>query len=233
MIALCYGITYIWGTVGIILICKYLPRWWGVDAKAAAKEYEAASACPTSTTPGSPATARSGCAPTAWRTRQTRRQDASRELRAKRHPQYRDRRTCVRGGASCWAPAPTLGHCATGDIIALGRTARGPDRANMGLHRPGGAGPQGARTSRSTRPRSWSPTRSCDGRRSRSSATRTSPARSSCSASSAAACRSRSGPTREAAALRRAVRRRPQERRGQGRRACSAGSRGPARRPTC
>lgn len=40
MIALSYGITYIWGTVGIILICKYLPRWWGVDARAAAKEYE-------------------------------------------------------------------------------------------------------------------------------------------------------------------------------------------------
>lgn len=40
MIALSYGITYIWGTVGIILICKYLPRWWGVDAKAAAIEYE-------------------------------------------------------------------------------------------------------------------------------------------------------------------------------------------------
>lgn len=41
MIALSYGITYIWGTVGIILICKYLPRWWGLDAKAAAKKYEA------------------------------------------------------------------------------------------------------------------------------------------------------------------------------------------------
>src|SRR6478672_3532461 len=40
MIALSYGITYIWGTVGIILICKYLPRWWGVDARAAAKQYE-------------------------------------------------------------------------------------------------------------------------------------------------------------------------------------------------
>ncbi len=40
MIALSYGISYIWGTVGIILICKYLPRWWGVDAKAAADEYE-------------------------------------------------------------------------------------------------------------------------------------------------------------------------------------------------
>ncbi|MBK6008519.1 transporter [Ramlibacter ginsenosidimutans] len=40
MIALSYGISYIWGTVGIILICKYLPKWWGVDAKAAALEYE-------------------------------------------------------------------------------------------------------------------------------------------------------------------------------------------------
>jgi putative transport protein len=40
MIALSYGISYIWGTVGIILICKYLPKWWGVDAKAAAIEYE-------------------------------------------------------------------------------------------------------------------------------------------------------------------------------------------------
>jgi putative transport protein len=40
MIALSYGITYIWGTVGIILICKYLPRWWGVDARAAARQYE-------------------------------------------------------------------------------------------------------------------------------------------------------------------------------------------------
>jgi putative transport protein len=40
MIALSYGVTYIWGTVGIILICKYLPRWWGVDARAAARKYE-------------------------------------------------------------------------------------------------------------------------------------------------------------------------------------------------
>ena len=40
MIALAYGVTYIWGTVGIILICKYLPKWWGVDARAAAKKYE-------------------------------------------------------------------------------------------------------------------------------------------------------------------------------------------------
>lgn len=46
MIALSYGITYIWGTVGIILMCKYLPRIWGVDAKAAAKEFEASHGVP-------------------------------------------------------------------------------------------------------------------------------------------------------------------------------------------
>jgi putative transport protein len=40
MIAICYGLTYLWGTVGIILICKYLPRWWGLDARAAAQQYE-------------------------------------------------------------------------------------------------------------------------------------------------------------------------------------------------
>lgn len=40
MIALSYGITYIWGTVGIILIVKYLPTIWGVDARAAAQTYE-------------------------------------------------------------------------------------------------------------------------------------------------------------------------------------------------
>jgi putative transport protein len=46
MIALSYGLTYIWGTVGIILICKYLPKWWGIDAKAEAKKYEEANGVP-------------------------------------------------------------------------------------------------------------------------------------------------------------------------------------------
>ncbi|WP_269933392.1 aspartate:alanine exchanger family transporter [Aminobacter sp. HY435] len=40
MIALSYGITYIWGTVGIVMLCKYLPRWWGLDARVEAKRYE-------------------------------------------------------------------------------------------------------------------------------------------------------------------------------------------------
>ena len=46
IIALSYGLTYIWGTVGIILICKYLPRVWGLDARAAAKQYEEANGVP-------------------------------------------------------------------------------------------------------------------------------------------------------------------------------------------
>lgn len=40
MIALSYGITYIWGTVGIILIVKYLPSFWGINAQDAARAYE-------------------------------------------------------------------------------------------------------------------------------------------------------------------------------------------------
>jgi putative transport protein len=52
MIALSYGITYIWGTVGIILITKYLPRWWGVDARAAARAYEKEHGVASGDTPG-------------------------------------------------------------------------------------------------------------------------------------------------------------------------------------
>lgn len=40
MIALSYGITYVWGTIGIVLITKYLPKWWGIDARKAAADYE-------------------------------------------------------------------------------------------------------------------------------------------------------------------------------------------------
>jgi putative transport protein len=38
---LSYGVTYVWGTVGIILIVKYLPQIFRVDAVAAARAYEA------------------------------------------------------------------------------------------------------------------------------------------------------------------------------------------------
>src|SRR5690606_5699938 len=44
--ALGYGVSFIWGTVGIILICEYLAKWRGVDAKKAAKEYEEKFAVP-------------------------------------------------------------------------------------------------------------------------------------------------------------------------------------------
>ena len=40
MIAVAYGLTYIWGALGLIVIGKWLPRWWDVDAKAEAKRYE-------------------------------------------------------------------------------------------------------------------------------------------------------------------------------------------------
>jgi putative transport protein len=40
MIALSYGLTYFWGLAGIFLVCKFLPRWWGVDIGAEAKRYE-------------------------------------------------------------------------------------------------------------------------------------------------------------------------------------------------
>ena len=46
MIALCFGLTYLWGTVGIVLVCRYLPRWWGVDPRAEARKYEEVNGVP-------------------------------------------------------------------------------------------------------------------------------------------------------------------------------------------
>jgi putative transport protein len=40
MIALSYGVTYIYGTAGILLLGKYLPKWWGVDVGVAARAVE-------------------------------------------------------------------------------------------------------------------------------------------------------------------------------------------------
>lgn len=42
MIALGCAVSCIWGAIGMTLICKYLPHWWRVDVKRAAKEYEKA-----------------------------------------------------------------------------------------------------------------------------------------------------------------------------------------------
>ena len=115
MIALSYGITYIWGTVGIILITKYLPTWWGIDAKAAAKEYEKEHGVASGDSP-----ALSGWTPgglrayrlenEAWVGRTM--QDLVRE-----HPEYRFV-NLVRGGEAL-GPLESE-RLQSGDVIALG-----------------------------------------------------------------------------------------------------------------
>jgi putative transport protein len=136
MIALGYGITYIWGTVGIILICKYLPRWWGVDAKKAAKEYEEKFGVPNLDDAGL-----SGYRPAglrAYRVENT--QTAGKTIAGLRreYPQYRILNV-VRGGESVGAsPDITL---QKGDVVALG--GRLEDlTANMGLLGPEVADPK-------------------------------------------------------------------------------------------
>jgi putative transport protein len=136
MIALGYGITYIWGTVGIILVCKYLPRWWGVDAKKAAKEYEAKFGVPNLDDAGL-----SGYRPAglrAYRVENT--QTAGKTIAGLRreYPQYRILNV-MRGGESLGAsPDITL---QKGDVVALG--GRLEDlTANMGLLGPEVADPK-------------------------------------------------------------------------------------------
>ncbi|MGH7795071.1 MAG: aspartate:alanine exchanger family transporter [Candidatus Binatia bacterium] len=127
MIALGYGITYIWGTVGIILVCKYLPRWWGVDAKQAAKEYEEQFGVPNLDDTGL-----SGYRPAGLRAyRVENPQSAGKTIAGLRreYPQYRILNV-VRGGEPLGAsPDITL---QKGDVVALG--GRLEDlTANMGL----------------------------------------------------------------------------------------------------
>ena len=40
MIGLSYALTCLWGALGILLACKYLPSWWGVDVRAEARKHE-------------------------------------------------------------------------------------------------------------------------------------------------------------------------------------------------
>jgi putative transport protein len=136
MIALGYGITYIWGTVGIILVCKYLPRWWGVDAQQAAKEYETQFGVPNLDDTGL-----SGYRPAglrAYRVENT--QTAGKTIAGLRreYPQYRVLNV-VRGGEPLGAsPDITL---QKGDVVALG--GRLEDlTANMGLLGPEVADPK-------------------------------------------------------------------------------------------
>src|SRR5688500_5046322 len=115
MIALSYGLTYIWGTVGIILICKYLPRWWGVDAKAAAKKYEEEKGVPNVDDAGL-----TGYRPLAVRAyRLTNNELAGQPVRnfAQKHPQY-NVLNVVRGEQRLGA-ADDLG-LQKGDVIPLG-----------------------------------------------------------------------------------------------------------------
>jgi putative transport protein len=136
MIALGYGITYIWGTVGIILVCKYLPRWWGVDAKKAAKEYEEKFGVPNLDDAGL-----SGYRPAGLRAyRVENPQTAGKTISSFRreYPQYRILNV-VRAGESLGAsPDITL---QKGDFVALG--GRLEDlTANMGLLGPEVADPK-------------------------------------------------------------------------------------------
>jgi putative transport protein len=130
MIALGYGITYIWGTVGIILICKYLPKWWGVDAKKAAKEYEQKFGVPNLDDVGL-----SGYRPGGLRAyRLENKQTAGKTIAQFRqsYPQYRIV-NIVRGGEALGASPDLL--MQVGDVIALG--GRLEDlTANMGLLGP-------------------------------------------------------------------------------------------------
>lgn len=115
MIALSYGLTYIWGTVGIILICKYLPRWWGLDARKAAAEYEAEHGVPNVDDAGL-----TGYRPLALRAyRLTNKAVVGSTIQqfAQKYPQYKIVNV-ARGDQSLGATDSVL--LADGDIIVLG-----------------------------------------------------------------------------------------------------------------
>ncbi len=115
MIALGYGISYIWGTVGIILICKYLPKWWGVDARQAAKEYEEQFGVPNLDDIGL-----TGYRPAGLRAyRLENPQTAGKTIAGfrKEHPEYRVLNV-VRGGTALGADPGLVFE--KGDVIALG-----------------------------------------------------------------------------------------------------------------
>jgi putative transport protein len=130
MIALSYGLTYIWGTVGIILICKYLPRWWGIDARAAAKKYEEENGVPNVDDAGL-----TGYRPLALRAyRLTNNEIAGQTVRQflQKYPQYKVVNV-ARGDERLGAPDELV--LQRGDLIALGgRLEQLTD--NMGLIGP-------------------------------------------------------------------------------------------------
>jgi putative transport protein len=130
MIALSYGLTYIWGTVGIILICKYLPRWWGIDAKAAAKKYEEEFGVPNVDDAGL-----TGYRPLALRAyKLTNKEVAGWTVRQflKKYPQYKVMNV-VRGKEPLGGPDDLVFQL--GDVIALGGRLE-EITENMGLIGP-------------------------------------------------------------------------------------------------
>jgi putative transport protein len=127
MIALGYGITYIWGTVGIILICKYLPKWWGVDARKAAQKYEEEHGVPNLDDAGI-----TGYRPAGLRAyRLENKQTAGKTIAQFRqgYPQYRILNV-VRGGEVLGASADLV--MQLNDVVALGGKMEDLT-ANMGL----------------------------------------------------------------------------------------------------
>ncbi len=126
MIALSYGVTYIWGTIGIILICKYLPRWWGVDAKAAAAEYERENGVQNVDDTGL-----TGYRPLGLRSYEVAANAANQSIASFRasHPQYRVVNV-VRANTAL-EPSPDLVFQA-GDVVALGGRLQDLTE-NMGL----------------------------------------------------------------------------------------------------
>ena len=146
MIALSYGITYIWGTVGIILISKYLPKWWGVDAKAAARDYEKEHGVASGDMPALSGWTAGGLRAyrlenDAWvgKTRCT--------ISCSEHPEYRVRQSGAgRHGARRRRRTTPLKQ---GDVDRARRQARGHDRED-GPDRPRGLRPRRAR--RAARP---------------------------------------------------------------------------------
>ncbi len=148
MIALGYGVTYIWGTVGIILICKYLPRWWGVDARKAAKEYELAHGV--KNVDDAALTGYRGGGLRAYRLENTATAGQSIGQFRGKYPQYRI--VNVRRGEENLGADPGLA-LQVGDVVALGGRL-GDLTENPGCSAPKSTIRRHCRC-RWTRPRSW------------------------------------------------------------------------------
>jgi putative transport protein len=130
MIALSYGITYVWGTVGIVLITKYLPTWWGLDARAAARAYERENGVASGDAPALSGWATSGLR--AYRLENPAWVGRTMDEMLRENPEYRFVNV-VRDGKALGAEGDM--RLQLGDIVALGGTPEGLT-AKMGLIGP-------------------------------------------------------------------------------------------------